>query len=333
MSEKNAATEKLVTQDNVNSIADNLVEQGHPVTARAIRSQLGGGSMTTVLECLQAWKAGQKLKAAPTVDSTPLSPNLADALRSLGERFVADVRAEEKSKTDKIAAEMRVQVEEANEARVHAERELIEATNENDTLNGMWKQQDTELAILKEEKVRLEENLKAEHSNFLIAKEDADRTRADAQHAQAAAAGREAELQEKLAVATKHGDTLAKDQEAATAQLKALGEQLAQAQLDTRAAQAELTQRDKLITQIQAHLEASKTELKGTLDELAQVKLQEGLLKGQVLAGEQQVKDLKTEVAAARAEAQAANKEAARLQGQIEVLGKQKPEPEPSKKS
>lgn len=49
----------LITQNEVNAIADQLHAAGTRPTARAVREALGGGSMATVLKYLQVWQAGQ----------------------------------------------------------------------------------------------------------------------------------------------------------------------------------------------------------------------------------------------------------------------------------
>ena len=53
------AREAMITQEQVNAVADSIRAGGSKPTARAVREALGGGSMATVLKYLQAWQAAQ----------------------------------------------------------------------------------------------------------------------------------------------------------------------------------------------------------------------------------------------------------------------------------
>ena len=51
--------EATITQEEVNAVADSIRAAGAKPTARAVREELGRGSMATVLRLLQTWQAGQ----------------------------------------------------------------------------------------------------------------------------------------------------------------------------------------------------------------------------------------------------------------------------------
>jgi chromosome segregation ATPase len=51
--------ESVITQEEVNAVADQLRATGAKPTARAVREALGGGSMATVLKHLQVWQSRQ----------------------------------------------------------------------------------------------------------------------------------------------------------------------------------------------------------------------------------------------------------------------------------
>lgn len=51
--------ESVITQEEVNAVADQLRASGAKPTARGVREALGGGSMATVLKHLQVWQSRQ----------------------------------------------------------------------------------------------------------------------------------------------------------------------------------------------------------------------------------------------------------------------------------
>lgn len=71
------AREASITQEQVNAAADFIRAAGGKPTARAVREQLGTGSMATVLKLLQAWHGGQ---VQPVAQAVTLPPTLTRAL-------------------------------------------------------------------------------------------------------------------------------------------------------------------------------------------------------------------------------------------------------------
>lgn len=73
------AREATITQEQVNEAADRIRATGAKPTARAVREELGSGSMATVLKYLQVWQAGQVRQAeAPVVLPAALQRSLVD---------------------------------------------------------------------------------------------------------------------------------------------------------------------------------------------------------------------------------------------------------------
>ncbi|MFT3847852.1 MAG: DNA-binding protein [Propionivibrio sp.] len=73
------AREATITQEQVNAAADSIRAAGSRPTARAVRDQIGTGSMATVLKLLQVWQAGQvKVAEAPITLPAGLQRALVD---------------------------------------------------------------------------------------------------------------------------------------------------------------------------------------------------------------------------------------------------------------
>lgn len=84
------AREATITQEQVNAAADAIRASGAKPTARAIRDQLGTGSMATVLKFLQVWQSGQ---VKPAAQDVTLPPALTRALVDFIGQEVAQARA------------------------------------------------------------------------------------------------------------------------------------------------------------------------------------------------------------------------------------------------
>lgn len=73
------AREATITQEAVNAAADRIRAAGGKPTARAVREELGQGSMATVLRLLQHWQAGQgRAPEAPVMLPVALQRALLD---------------------------------------------------------------------------------------------------------------------------------------------------------------------------------------------------------------------------------------------------------------
>ncbi len=54
-----------ITQQEIYDAANRMVDQGVEISARRLREALGGGSMTTILKYLQAWRSERAHGSAP----------------------------------------------------------------------------------------------------------------------------------------------------------------------------------------------------------------------------------------------------------------------------
>lgn len=84
------AREATITQEQLNAAADAIRAAGGKPTARALREQLGGGSMATVLRLMQTWQAGQ---IKPSAEEITLPPALTRALADYIAQAVAGAKA------------------------------------------------------------------------------------------------------------------------------------------------------------------------------------------------------------------------------------------------
>lgn len=70
--------EKIATEDVVWGVCERLKTEGRNITGRAVLNELGGGSLSTVLQYLKAWK-NRDVKATPIAAEIPLE--LQDSIR------------------------------------------------------------------------------------------------------------------------------------------------------------------------------------------------------------------------------------------------------------
>lgn len=76
---------KVVTQEAIEKAAESLIARGEKVTNKAVIAELGGGSMSTVVPLLAAWKASQAEKDALSEVQVP------EALASSASQLVAAI--------------------------------------------------------------------------------------------------------------------------------------------------------------------------------------------------------------------------------------------------
>lgn len=126
-------TKPIITQADVDAIADQLAEEGHKITNDEIHKRLEyRGSRTTVVRCLRNWR---KRNATPDM---PDIPDMPDALRrTLGSAWRRACEEAFQAAVDgmadyRLAADRRVA--EANEQADQAQQERDEARHENEML-------------------------------------------------------------------------------------------------------------------------------------------------------------------------------------------------------
>jgi chromosome segregation ATPase len=112
------AIERIVTDEAVFEIADQLTANGEKVTNRAIWSAIGGGSMTTVSQSLRRWKEQQEIHVSQPIERTPLPAALVDILHHAAAQLWDAALAETKSELEQLAQATNARIAEA-----HAERD------------------------------------------------------------------------------------------------------------------------------------------------------------------------------------------------------------------
>ncbi|MBN3783265.1 mucin-associated surface protein [Burkholderia sp. Ac-20345] len=226
------AREPNITQEQVSKVAKQITDEGGRPTARAIREQLGTGSMATVLKFFQAWQNAQVRPAeAPVALPQSLQRGLLEFVAAEVERSKAELQADleianqanadlilESERQAAIVENLTATLESAYAekaelsgrlAQVEAERD--EARNEAAAERAAAESARTDLAkaLLRLEAMpRLEEDLKAVRD--ALEKERAARVKAEQEAAVAAAkseAAREAQhvLERTLEEARQHG--------------------------------------------------------------------------------------------------------------------------------
>lgn len=148
------ARESSITQEQVNAAADAIRASGAKPTARAIRDQLGTGSMATVLKFLQVWQSGQ---VRPAAQDVTLPPALTRALVDfIGQEVAtaragleADLAAAQQSQADLIAESER------QAATIESQAEALDlAHGEKAELQGKLGQMESDLATARDEAAR-----------------------------------------------------------------------------------------------------------------------------------------------------------------------------------
>lgn len=109
--------ERIVTDDMVFDVADQLATNGEKVTNRAIWSAIGGGSMTTISHGLRRWKERQVLQVAQPVERAPLPTAMIDVLHGAAAQLWDAALAETKSELDQLAQATNARVAEAQSER------------------------------------------------------------------------------------------------------------------------------------------------------------------------------------------------------------------------
>lgn len=105
--------ERVVTDDMVFEVADQLAANGEKVTNRAIWSAIGGGSMTTISQALRRWKESQVLQVAQPIERAPLPTAIIDVLHGAAAQLWDAALAETKSELDQLALATNARVAEA----------------------------------------------------------------------------------------------------------------------------------------------------------------------------------------------------------------------------
>jgi chromosome segregation ATPase len=111
------AIERIVTDETVFEIADQLTANGEKVTNRAVWSAIGGGSMTTISQALRRWKERQVLQITQPIERTPLPASLVDVLHNAATQLWEAAQAETKSELEQLAQATNARIAEAQSER------------------------------------------------------------------------------------------------------------------------------------------------------------------------------------------------------------------------
>lgn len=111
------AIERIVTDETVFEIADQLTANGEKVTNRAVWSAIGGGSMTTISQALRRWKERQVLQVTQPIERTPLPASLVDVLHNAATQLWDAALAETKSELEQLAQATNARIAEAQSER------------------------------------------------------------------------------------------------------------------------------------------------------------------------------------------------------------------------
>jgi chromosome segregation ATPase len=111
------AIERIVTDEAVFEIADQLTANGEKVTNRAVWSAIGGGSMTTISQSLRRWKERQVLQVTQPIERTPLPASLVDVLHNAATQLWDAALAETKSELEQLAQATNARIAEAQSER------------------------------------------------------------------------------------------------------------------------------------------------------------------------------------------------------------------------
>lgn len=110
--------EKLVSDDMVFEIAEQLTAKGEKVTNRAVWSAIGGGSMTTISNALRRWRENQELQVNQSIERTPLPAAMVEVLHHAVVQLWDTAQRETKAELEQLA-----QATNARIAEVHSERD------------------------------------------------------------------------------------------------------------------------------------------------------------------------------------------------------------------
>jgi len=118
------AIERIVTDEAVFKIADQLTANGEKVTNRAIWSAIGGGSMTTISQSLRRWKEQQEIQISQPIERTPLPSALVDIFHHAAAQLWDAALAETKSELEQLAQATNARIAEAQSERDDSLTEL-----------------------------------------------------------------------------------------------------------------------------------------------------------------------------------------------------------------
>ena len=116
--------EKLVSDEMVFEIAEQLTAKGEKVTNRAVWSAIGGGSMTTISNALRRWRENQELQVNQSIERTPLPAAMVEVVHYAAIQLWDAAQAETKAELEQLAQATNARIAEAHCERDEALAEL-----------------------------------------------------------------------------------------------------------------------------------------------------------------------------------------------------------------
>jgi chromosome segregation ATPase len=155
-------------QEEINSVADQLVAEGTEPTIVRVRERVGGGSATTINRYLKVWREARPVKKSASVE---IPSELSILLTRIIEQSRSGGRAEIESELARVSGEL----ETISESAEKMETEIAELVAKNTSLTAERDQKDGRIAELEKakkeqidrlenEKTRLEKELDSERS-------------------------------------------------------------------------------------------------------------------------------------------------------------------------
>jgi colicin import membrane protein len=184
----------LFTQEHVFEVADEMSARGQEVTALALLSKLGGGSLTTIYKHLLAWREARHLDATPSQNQT-IPDNVQTAFGTALGQIWRTVSAEASKQVDSIKEKAAEDLAAANKQFTEALQviERLEGEAETNTtqietlttklsdLTATLQKAETEKAALKATTEELKQQLKSQETQIDRLHQDleAERKRSD----------------------------------------------------------------------------------------------------------------------------------------------------------
>ena len=116
--------EKLVSDEMVFEIAEQLTAKGEKVTNRAVWSAIGGGSMTTISNALRRWRENQALQVNQSIERIPLPAAMVEVLHHAVVQLWDTAQRETKAELEQLAQATNARIAEAHSERDEALAEL-----------------------------------------------------------------------------------------------------------------------------------------------------------------------------------------------------------------
>lgn len=163
-----------ITEHDVELAAETLRQQGKPVTARAVREELGTGSYGKITELLKVWEAQKPEQASNTSVDALLPTQLSDGIHKLAASVFDDLKARAEQQIQGERDQHRQDMAQSEKLRADAVAAATEVTEQNDALKAELAQAKTELSKAKTDAAAAQVDLRVERAARQTATERAD---------------------------------------------------------------------------------------------------------------------------------------------------------------